>query len=55
MDDFIALAQHPNLARTLHHTDHGILSVFRDAQHQDDPVDRNHIISKSKMASGDAA
>jgi len=55
MDDFIALAQHPNLARTLHHTVHGILSVFRDDQHQDDLTDRNHIISKSKMASGDVA
>jgi hypothetical protein len=55
MDDFIALAQHPNLARTLHHTVHGILSLFRDEQHQDDPTDRKHIISSSKMATGDAA
>jgi hypothetical protein len=55
MDDFIALAQHPNLQRTLHHTLKGILSVFRDNSHPADPPDRKHIISQTKMAKGDAA
>jgi len=55
LDDFIALAQHPNLPRTLHHTVSGILSVFRDNPLPHDPVARTHIISTSKMAKGDAA
>jgi hypothetical protein len=55
MDDFIALAQRPNLQRTLHHTLRGILSVFRDNSHPADPPDRKHIISHTKMAKGDAA
>jgi len=55
LDDFIALAQHPNLPRTLHHTVSGILSVFHDKPLPHDPVARMHIISTSKMAKGDAA
>jgi hypothetical protein len=54
MDDFIALAQRPYCCRVLHHTLQGILSVFRDAPHKDDPNTRCHIISTSKMAKGDA-
>jgi hypothetical protein len=54
MDDFIALAQRPYCRRVLHHTLQGILSVFRDAPHKDDPNTRRHIISTSKMAKGDA-
>jgi hypothetical protein len=54
MDDFIALAQRPYCCRVLHHTLQGILSVFRDATHKDDPKTRRHIISTSKMAKGDA-
>jgi hypothetical protein len=55
MDDFIALAQPPNLPRTLHHTLKGILSVFRDGIHPHDPPERRHIISSSKLNKGDAA
>jgi len=55
MDDFIALAQQPCLRRVLHHTLKGILSVFRDDPHKDDPATRRHIISTSKMAKGEAA
>jgi hypothetical protein len=55
IDDFIALAQHPNLPRTLHHTVSGILSVFRDKPLPHDPVARTHIINTSKMAKGEAA
>ena len=54
MDDFIALAQQPNMPATLHHTIKGILQVFRDKPLPDDPPSRRHIISESKIAKGDA-
>jgi len=54
MDDFIAMAQHPNLENTLHHTLQGIFQVFRDQSLPNDPPARRHIISTSKMERGDA-
>jgi hypothetical protein len=54
MDDFIALAQHPHLPSTLHHTLQSILQIFRDKSTPRDPPQRRHIISTSKMEKGDA-
>jgi hypothetical protein len=54
MDDFIALAQHPHLPGTLHHTLQSIFQIFRDQSTPKDPPQRRHIISTSKIEKGDA-
>jgi len=54
MDDFIALAQHPHLPSTLHHTLQSIFQIFRDQSTPKDPPQRRHIISTSKIEKGDA-
>jgi hypothetical protein len=55
IDDFLGLAQQPYLKPTLHHIVQGIFQIFRDEPHPDDPPDRRHIISETKLAKGYAA